>query len=50
MNETLQTDNLSNENGNPVLRMTACYTPLSHGSLFSGIGVSDLAADYYGWR
>jgi hypothetical protein len=26
MNDTLQTDTLSNENGNPVLRMTACYS------------------------
>ena len=25
MNDTLQTDTLSNENGSPVLRMTACY-------------------------
>lgn len=28
MNETLKTDNLSNESESPVLRMTACCTPL----------------------
>jgi site-specific DNA-methyltransferase (adenine-specific) len=37
MNDTLQTDTLSNENGSPVLRMTACYTQ----PLFSVVYNSD---------
>jgi len=48
MNKTLQTDTLSNENGNPVLRMTACYAPLTLGGLFEGIGGFPLAATWAG--
>ena len=39
MNETLQTDTLSNENGSPVLRMTACYNqPFRILNLYAGLG------------